>query len=368
MKSERAGNRGLARGRTALGGRARGCTRLALLALAASLLPAATTAADGNDDVSDNGKHCSATARATFRACGLTAHADELIERARCFNVSDAAERASCLAEADQAEKEARQLCREQNDARSEICAALGEARYEPDFDPDLFDPDFVHPTNPNPFFPLGIGNRWTYRGGNQSIAIEVLNRTKRIDGVTCVTVNDKVSEGGVVIEDTDDWFAQALNGDVQYCGEQTKEYETFAGDRPRLPELVNIDGSFKAGREGDLSGVIFQGSPIPGQVYRQEFSIANAEDVAQVVSTSYAFGKDRDLDTLVPRRLAELLCSAGDCIVTLEFTPLDPGSVERKYYARGIGFFLETVPETGEVLQLIHCNFDSRCAALPAP
>jgi hypothetical protein len=74
-------------------------------------------------------------------------------------------------------------------------------------------------------------------------------------------------------------------------------------------------------------------------------------------VSISYAFGKDRDLDTLVPRKLAELLCSAGDFIVTLEFTPLDPGSVERNYYAQGIGFFLETVPETGEVLQLIHCN-----------
>ena len=102
--------------------------------------------------------------------------------------------------------------------------------------------------------------------------------------------------------------------------------------------------------------------------MYRQEFSVANAEDVAEVLSISYAFGKDRELDRLVPRKLAELLCSAGDCIVTREFTPLDPGSVERKYYARGIGFFLETNLDTGEVLRLTHCNFDSRCAVLPAP
>ncbi len=158
------------------------------------------------------------------------------------------------------------------------------------------------------------------------------------------------------------------MNGDISYCGEETAEFETFAGDKPRKPELVNIDGSFKVGREGDKSGFIFLGSPSPGRLYRQEFSVGNAEDVAEVLSISYAFGEDRDLDKLVPRKLAELLCSAGDCIVTREFTPLDPGSVERKYYARGIGFFLETNIDTGEILRLTHCNFDSRCAALPAP
>src|SRR5262249_35901234 len=155
----------------------------------------------GNDNVSDNGRHCSATANATFRACGLSAHADALIASAKCFNVSDASERRGCLAGGGRAGEGGRQRCRGQNDAGAEICAALGEARYEPDFDPDLFDPDFAHPTNPNSFFPLGIGNQWTYRGGSQSNVIEVLNRTKRIEGVTCIVVNDKVSEGGVVIE-----------------------------------------------------------------------------------------------------------------------------------------------------------------------
>jgi hypothetical protein len=41
---------------------------------------------------------------------------------------------------------------------------------------------------------------------------------------------------------------------------------------------------------------------------------------------------------------------------------------VERKYYAAGIGFFLEVKPDTGEVVQLVGCNYDPRCARLPQP
>lgn len=42
-----------------------------------------------------------------------------------------------------------------------------------------------------------------------------VLSKTKLIEGVTCIVVNDKVSENGFLVEDTDDWFAQARDGDV---------------------------------------------------------------------------------------------------------------------------------------------------------
>ncbi len=211
MRNTVAGNWGSTRGGPRLRHRGAPWARLAALALAAGLLPAVAGAQSDDDDATDNGKHCSATARATFRACGLSARADELIARAKCFNVTDAREREICLAEAEQEGNDAKDLCREQRDVRREICAALGEARYEPDFDPDNFDPDFVHPVNPNRFFPLGIGNRWTYRSGASPIAVQVLNQTKKIEGVTCVVVNDRVSEKGVVIEDTDDWFAQGV-------------------------------------------------------------------------------------------------------------------------------------------------------------
>ncbi|MGH8659698.1 MAG: hypothetical protein ACREV4_14805 [Gammaproteobacteria bacterium] len=178
----------------------------------------------------------------------------------------------------------------------------------------------------------------------------------------------DQVFKDGDLVEDTDDWFVPAKNGNTWYCGEEVKDFESFDGDDPRLPELVSIDGSFKAGRDGDKPGIIFQASPNVGQVYLGEFSLGNAEDVTEVLSTTYAFGNDPELDRLVPKPLAEHLCSAGDCVVTKNFSLLEPGIFARKYYTRGIGFFLEVNSDTGEVLQLVDCSFDARCMDLPAP
>ena len=89
---------------------------------------------------------------------------------------------------------------------------------------------------------------------------------------------------------------------------------------------------------------------------------------MAEVLSTTYGFGRNRELDRFVPQQLAERFCSRGDCVATKNFSLLEPGQFTRKYYARGVGFFLEVNPDTGEVLQLVNCNFDSRCANLPRP
>jgi hypothetical protein len=54
--------------------------------------------------------------------------------------------------------------------------------------------------------------------------------------------------------------------------------------------------------------------------------------------------------------------------VVTENFSLLEPGVSARKYFARGVGFFLEVNPDTGEVVQLVSCNFDRRCRNLPGP
>ena len=66
-----------------------------------------------------------------------------------------------------------------------------------------------------------------------------------------------------------------------------------------------------------------------------------------------------------MPPKLAKLLCT-GDCVVTRNFSLLEPGAFERKYYAPGIGVFLEVEPGHGEVVRLVKCNVDPRCALLP--
>src|SRR5206468_497176 len=79
-----------------------------------------------------------------------------------------------------------------------------------------------------------------------------------------------------------------------------------------------------------------------PGETYVEEASLANAEDVTDVLSTTYRYGADAELDRYVPRRLAELFCSARDCVVTRNYSLLEPGIFDRKFYARGVGVFLE--------------------------
>jgi len=313
-------------------------------------------------------RFCSATANAQLVACRSEVKDDYSVAKALCTNLADDAARTHCFEAARTERGEGGEDCRDQHDARRELCAELGEDRYDPDFDPSGFDTDFASPTAPNPWFPLGIGSHWEYAGPGETIVIEVRDETKSIEGVTCLVVNDRVEQAGQAVEDTDDWFALRKDGSVFYCGEISRNFEVFPGDDPLVAELVDTEGSWKAGRDGAKPGMLFPGSPAVGQVYRQEWAPGDAEDAARVLSTGYAFGGDPALDELVPQALAELLCAAGDCVVTAEFSPLDPDAFERKYYAAGIGLFLEVSPQEQEIVQLVDCDFDPRCATLPAP
>jgi hypothetical protein len=336
------------------------------LAVIGSLFSVGAARADIGDLLAQ-GKYCSATAQALFQACGHQARDDFLIAFAVCINESDAQDRAECFQDARDSQDEDVELCGDQLAGRRDACGGLGEERYDPEFEESNFDRDFTNLTNPNPYFPLGIGNSWQFLSQEQSTRVEVLNRTKLIDDVRCIVVRDEVREDGNLIERTNDWYAQAKNGNVWYCGEETGSYETFRGDNPRLPELVSIEGSFKAGREGDKPGIIFRANPTKGEMYVEEASLGNAEDATVVLAVDYAYGKYPKLDQLVPRRLAEYLCH-GDCVVTRNFSLLEPGVFERKYYAPGIGVFLEVEPDSGEIVRLVKCNVDPRCAGLPQP
>jgi hypothetical protein len=307
---------------------------------------------------------CSGSAEQMQRACRFEADGAHLTSSAACANESQSEDRGECHAEALDARDEDSMLCGMQYAARLDLCRILGEDFYDPDFDEELFESEFDPLLTQNRWFPLQIGNIRKFEG-SETIEIEVLAQTKLIDDVTCITVRDRVFEDDVLVEDTDDWFAQAYNGDVWYCGEEVKDYEVFQGDDPALPQLVSIDGSFKAGEDGAKAGIAFPGNPMPGAVYRQEFSVGNAEDVAEVLSTTYRYGDNAELDRFVPGELARLLCD-GDCVVTHEYTPLSPGSNERKYYAPGIGDFFDVDLNTGESAQLTECNFDPRCEELP--
>ncbi len=188
---------------------------------------------------------------------------------------------------------------------------------YQPAFDPSKF-----VATVDNPYFPLQPGVRWVYESedGSERVEVTVLEETRVVAGVTATVVRDTVTEDGDLVEDTLDWFAQDSEGNVWYLGEDSKEYKGG--------KAVSSAGSWEAGVNGALPGIIMRGAPRPGDAYRQEFLKGEAEDMAEVVSTG---GKQS--------------VQAGaytDVLVTKEWTPLEPKVVENKYYARGVGLILE--------------------------
>jgi hypothetical protein len=310
---------------------------------------------------------CSSTSRLMQSACSAEVRDDFYVETAKCLNEKEYAEQRECRREARQEYRESLSGCGEQFEARQNVCAAIGEAPYDPSFEAEDFETSLAAVMFPNNYYPFQVGYQWIY-GGDEDIQVDVLDESKLIDDIRCFVVQDVVTEDGKLVEDTDDWFAVSkIDGAIWYCGEEVKDYEYFEGDVPSLPELVAIDGSFKVERDGDRAGVAFPVNPQVGDVYRQEFSLGNAEDVAEIVSTTYGWGTDPDLDELVPQELAEYLCN-NDCIVVAEYTPIEPGVFERKYYAPGIGFFLATNPEDDESVQLTDCNFNALCDGLPEP
>jgi hypothetical protein len=75
---------------------------------------------------------------------------------------------------------------------------------------------------------------------------------------------------------------------------------------------------------DGAKPGIIMQADPKVGQSYRQEYYKGEAEDKAKVQSlndsVTVAYG------------------SFDHVLVTREWTPLQPGFSEKKYYVRGVG------------------------------
>jgi len=82
-------------------------------------------------------------------------------------------------------------------------------------------------------------------------------HNTRVILGVTCVEVHDSVFTDGALTEDTLDWFAQDMEGDVWYFGEITRELEKGL--------ITTIDGTFMACVNGNKPGMIMKAHPAVG-------------------------------------------------------------------------------------------------------
>ena len=276
---------------------------------------------------------CATSAAQADSACRKQALADYWIQRSMCTNLSDDAARSACVHDAEIALQQAKDLCGEQRAARLDACDRLGGDAYDPTIDPSRF----VEGVD-NPYMPLVPGTTFFYerrggkaRGDVEQNVVTVLPKTEEILGVACTTVHDVVSVAGETTEDTLDWFAQDVDGNVWYFGELSYTVENG--------RITGLEGSWRGGVEGAKPGVVMRAAPRIGDFYRQEFQVGVAEDLAGVLSLSDAvtvpFGAFRN------------------CVLTEESTPLEPDSIEHKDYVAGVGLVL-TIEDDGSRTELV--------------
>ena len=181
-----------------------------------------------------------------------------------------------------------------------------------------------------NQYFPLPLGRLFVYEGTKEGVPTHdevcVTSQTKLIEGVQITVVHHRAFAGSplVLVEDTKDWFAQDVRGNVWYFGEDTIE----------LPG-GSTEGSWKAGVEDADAGFIMLADPQVGDRYYQEFARNVAEDQAKVLS--------RDESVTVQG------ATYNDVLLTQETSRLDPGVVEYKYYAPHVGFILGVTVKRGD-------------------
>jgi len=188
---------------------------------------------------------------------------------------------------------------------------------------------NFKSPRN-NTYLPMAIGKTYVYMAEEEDglIVNEITHtsKKKKILGVATTIVRDVewvIVEGVGVrkTEETTDWIAWDKFGNVWYFGEDTTE---FLYDEDWNLTGTSKAGSWQAGVDGAQPGLLMLANPTPGTSYRQEYYAGVAEDMAQVVnlgeSVSVEFG---DFE---------------NCLKTKEWTPLNPGAIEHKFYAPRVG------------------------------
>jgi hypothetical protein len=167
-----------------------------------------------------------------------------------------------------------------------------------------------------NVWFPLRPASRYVYTGvkdGKPSRdVVLVTDRLTTIDGVPCVAVSDRLYLRGRLEERTTDWYSQDSKGNVWYFGENTAELDARG-------RVTSTEGTWTAGVDGARPGIYMTAHPRVGQSWEQEYYKGHAQDHFEVIGV---FGRNS--------------------VLTKETTPLEPGTVDHKLYARGVGTVLE--------------------------
>jgi hypothetical protein len=207
--------------------------------------------------------------------------------------------------------------CGDERGQTADGARELPQGREPVDLDPQRFTAEVDHR-----YWPMEPGTRWTYReideeGTRLEVVVTATSETKQIaNGVTARVVRDTVTEDGKLVEDTFDWYAQDDAGNVWYMGEDTAEFED---GKP-----ATRSGSFEAGVNGALPGIIMPAEPEDDMTYRQEYYEGEAEDTGEILAVG-----------------EQVQVPAGqhtDALLTKDANALEPKVLEFKMYAPHVG------------------------------
>jgi len=116
------------------------------------------------------------------------------------------------------------------------------------------------------------------------------------------------------LMEETTDRYAQDNDGNIWYLGETPEAYDDEE-------DCVTEEGAWEAGDDEAEAGIVILGNPIEGLSYQQEYLEDEAEDMGKV------------LELGVTVELEYLESTFVDCLKTKEWTPLERGEIEHKFY-----------------------------------
>jgi hypothetical protein len=180
-------------------------------------------------------------------------------------------------------------------------------------------------PTGRSPYFLLEPGWTWVLEGteGGKPLLVTytVLEATKTIDGVECRAVESREELAGAVQEITRDYYAiSRKTANVYYFGEAVDEY--------RDGKVVGHAGQWFAGEGRCRWGLLVPAVPLIGARHYQEIAPGIAMDRVEIVSTTEVVETPAGTFRGVLKQK--------------ETNPEEPGHVDYKYYAPGVGMVKE--------------------------
>lgn len=160
--------------------------------------------------------------------------------------------------------------------------------------------------------------------GGTETVTvyIKVLPQIRTVSGVRCAVVRESEWIDGELVEISDNYFAYCSEHQcIYYFGEDVDIYEDDV--------VVSHDGAWLAGQNGAKPGMNMPGKPLIGCRYVQETAEGVAMDRAEHL----------DNETVVYTPMGAF----GMCLYTVESSPLEPGHLSFKAYAKNVGMVMDS-------------------------